>query len=71
MKKLFQISLMAVVTIALVAGAIQFAVDTWIDVGWNSGVSSVPTQELQLAACKSCVQVDPEVTPYVGWNSKS
>jgi hypothetical protein len=66
MKKLFQISLMLVVTIVLMAGAIQLAADSWMDVGWNSGVSASAPQGERFAACTLYGFI---ADPDVGWNS--
>jgi hypothetical protein len=67
-KKIFQISLMVVVALALVAGLFQFASGFLLDVGWKSGVRATYSQDLHLA-CKSCGAPGTDITPNVGWNS--
>lgn len=71
MKKLVQISLAIVLTFTLLIGVIQVTRDVWINVGWNSGPTSASApQGEQFALCTLCtLNVDPGVSPSVGWNS--
>lgn len=71
MKRIVQIFLALVVTFSLLVGVFQLAPDSWVNVGWNSGVSASAPQGEHFAACTLCgLKVDPGVFPNVGWNSR-
>ena len=70
MNKFLQISLAIVVTFTFLLGMFQLTSDAWINVGWNGGISTTSSRNVQVADCTLCgLKVDREVMPYVGWNS--